>query len=766
MTVDAGELERNLGFLEAMTLGGGTMIGAGIFILPGLAAEGAGPASAISFTIAGFVALLAALSLAELATGMPIAGGSYHYVNRALGGLFGSVVGWGMWTGLMFASAFYMIGFGQYIVVPLPFLDGRALIVLLGVVGLGLITGINFYGTDESSGAQNIMIGAELVVVLIYVGLGVFFIEPGNLEEFAPTGASGIVGTTGTVFVTYLGFEIIATVAGEIERPGKLIPLSMVLSVVSVTLLYAAIMLISTGVVPYRELGGSLVPVSDVAAITMFGTAGVAAVTVAAAIAAISSSNSSVLAASRVIFAMGRDGLMSDRLNVTHSRFSTPHRAIMATGGVTGLLVLAGLRVQEIVALLAQVASFSFLVTYGLVHVAVVVFRRADPDEYDPDFEIPWPLYPAVPALGVIMTGVVISQMESEVRLVGTGVVLLGVVWYFAYARGRGMEEGLTDEAFGGLVRATRSKLPGTTPATRSGEPYRVVVGVANPETQRGLLRLAAATARAHEDEGVPELVAVNVIEAERDPDRNVASDRLDSQRALLETTRELAAEMDVRLRTSAIVAADAGKALVDVIREENADQALVGWRGRRENDERVFGTTLDTVVTQAPCDVSLVTIEDDAIGTPVALAGSGPHAPVAARRAADFATVSDSVAILLNVQQRTEDDETNRVKRGRATIQSVAERGGLDDEEYESVVIVAADVESAMMQAVREYDTVCVGLSEKSDLSRAMFGSLAERISQETPGNVGIVRSAGAIDHPADRTDPLPETGSRQNSK
>jgi nucleotide-binding universal stress UspA family protein len=428
--------------------------------------------------------------------------------------------------------------------------------------------------------------------------------------------------------------------------------------------------------------------------------------------------------------------------------------------------VLAGLRVQEIVELLAQVASFSFLVTYGLVHVAVVVFRRADPDEYDPDFEIPWPLYPAVPALGVIMTGVVISQMESEVRLVGTGVVLLGVVWYFAYARGRGMEEGLTDEAFGGLVRATRSKLPGTTPATRSGEPYRVVVGVANPETQRGLLRLAAATARAHEDEGVPELVAVNVIEAERDPDRNVASDRLDSQRALLETTRELAAEMDVRLRTSAIVAADAGKALVDVIREENADQALVGWRGRRENDERVFGTTLDTVVTQAPCDVSLVTIEDDAIGTPVALAGSGPHAPVAARRAADFATVSDSVAILLNVQQRTEDDETNRVKRGRATIQSVAERGGLDDEEYESVVIVAADVESAMMQAVREYDTVCVGLSEKSDLSRAMFGSLAERISQETPGNVGIVRSAGAIDHPADRTDPLPETGSRQNSK
>jgi amino acid transporter/nucleotide-binding universal stress UspA family protein len=756
MTVDAGELERNLGFLEAMTLGGGTMIGAGIFILPGLAAEGAGPASAISFVIAGFVALLAALSLAELATGMPVAGGSYHYVNRALGGLFGSIVGWGMWTGLMFASAFYMIGFGQYIVAPLPFLDGRALIVLLGLVGLGLITAINFYGTEESSGAQNIMIGAELVVVLIYVALGVFFIEPGNLENFAPTGVSGVVATTGTVFVTYLGFEIIATVAGEIKQPGKLIPLTMVLSVVSVTLLYAAIMIISTGVVPYAELGGSLVPVSDVAAITMFGTAGVAAVTVAAAVAAISSSNSSILAASRVIFAMGRDGLMSDRLNVTHSRFSTPHRAIMATGAVTGLLILVGLRIQEIVALLAQVASFSFLVTYGLVHIAVVVFRRADPEEYDPAFEMPRLLYPVVPALGVVMTGIVISQMEPPVIVVGTGVVALGIVWYVTYARDRGVEEGLFDEAFGSLIQNITTRLPGSRPTALSGEPYRVVVGVANPETQRGLLRLAAATARARGEDETGKLIAVNVIEAESGPDRNVASDRLESQRALLGATRELATEMDIALRTSAVVAEDAGETLVDVIREENADQALVGWQGQPEQEKRVFGSTLDTVIAQAPCNVSLVKIEDDTIGTPVALAGSGPHAPVAARRAADFATVSNSTAVLLNVQQRTADEQPNQVKQGQETIRSVADRGGLETEEYESAVVVATDVESAIAQAVQEYDTVCVGLSEREDLSRAMFGSLAERISREVAGNVAIVRSGEAVNHPATEPEKL----------
>jgi len=749
MSVDAGELERNLGFLEAMTLGGGTMIGAGIFILPGLAAEGAGPASSVSFVVAGFVALLAALSLSELATGMPIAGGSYHYVNRALGGLFGSVVGWGMWTGLTFASAFYMIGFGQYIVFPLDVLDGRALVILLGLVGLLLITGINFYGTEESGGAQNIMIGAEVLVVLAYVGFSVFFVDPGNLEEFAPKGATGVLATTGTVFVTYLGFEIIATVAGEIKEPGRLIPLTMILSVVSVTILYAVIMIVSTGVVPYQELGESFVPVSDVAAITMFGGIGVAAVTVAAAIAAISSSNSSVLAASRVIFAMGRDGLVSDRLNVTHDGFGTPHRAILATGGLTALLVLAGLEVAAIVELLAQVASFNFLVTYALVHVAVVAFRRADPDDYDPAFGMDR-TYPWVPALGVVMTVVVVSQMRPAVIAIGTGIVAFGVVWYLGYARDRSVEDGLAGEAFGGLLPVPLGgrSTGGATPETPA--PYRVVVPVANPETQRGLLRLAAATARAHADEGPPELVAVNVVEADPSPDVNVADERLEAQRRLLESAGAIADEIGVALRTRSLVRSDVGEAVLEAVANIDADQVLMGWGGTlaRGRDRYVFGSTLDPVVKRAPSDVSVVEIERESVGTPVALAGPGPHSPVAAQRAVDFATVDDATPVLLNVQPPVEDGaDVDPVERGEAAIAWVAERAGLDPEQYDSRVVVDADVEAAILDTTGEYDTVCAGLSEKSDASRILFGSITERIGRESTGNVGIVRGAEPVD-------------------
>ena len=749
MTADS-ELERNLGFVEAMTLGGGTMIGAGIFILPGLAAEGAGPASSVSFVLAGAVALLAALSLSELATGMPIAGGSYHYVNRALGGLFGSVVGWGMWTGLMFASAFYMIGFGQYVVVPIPFLDGRALIVLIGAIGLLGITGLNYYGTDESSGAQNLMIGAELVVVLAYVAAGVFFVEPGNLAEFAPTGATGVVATTGTVFVTYLGFEIIATVAGEIKDPGRLIPTTMVLSVVSVTALYAVIMLVSTGVVPYQQLGGSLVPVSDVARITLGGAAGVVAVTVAAAVAAISSSNSSILAASRVIYAMGRDGLMDDRLNVTHDRFATPHRAIVATGGVTAVLVLLGLRVAEIVALLAQVASFSFLVTYGLIHVALVVFRRVDPAVYDPDFRIPSVGYPAVPILGVAATVLVISQMRPTVILVGTGIVALGVVWYAVYARDRTVEDGLAGEAIaeafepGGSVReAVRAALGESTQPEPDTAPYRVVVPVANPTTQRRLLRLAAATARAHADDGSPELVAVNVTGTASSPDRNVASDRLTGERDLLTNAERIAAEMGIDLDARSVIAAEPGEAIVEVIEETNAAQAVLGWQGSTDDGDRVFGSTLDAVVERAPCDVSLVELDTE-IGRPVALAGPGPHAPVAAQRAVDFATVDDTTATLLHVHPETDDEDATEA--GRRAVEWVAQQADLDPTEYETAVVVGDDVPSAVADAVDAYDTVCVGLSERETDDRIRVGSIARRTSRDASGNVTVVRRAGTI--------------------
>ncbi|MFP4529732.1 MAG: amino acid permease [Halodesulfurarchaeum sp.] len=725
MTVEEGGLERTLGFLEAMTLGGGTMIGAGIFILPGIAARNAGPASSVSYVIAGFVALLAALSLSELATGMPIAGGSYHYVNRALGGLFGAIVGWGMWTGLMFASAFYMVGFGQYIVGPIPGLDGRQVVIGLGLVGLALLVGVNYYGTDESSALQNVMIGTETAIVVIFVVVGLFFIDGANLEPFAPTGPTGVIATTGIVFVSFLGFEIIATVAGEIKNPSRIIPLSMILSVVSVTLLYVLVMLVSTGVVPIDVLGESQIPVSDVAAVSM-GTVGVIGISFAAIIAAISSSNSSILAASRVIYAMGRDGLMSDWFNESHDRFYTPHRAILATGGVTALLIGIGLQVESIIALLAEAASFSFLVAYLLVHVSLVVFRQADPDEYDPTFELPGLLYPLVPVLGVLFTVVVLSQMATVIVLIGSGIIALGVGWYLVYARTRTVGSGLLREV---ITRA---------PA----EPYRVVVPISNPDTQQGLLRLAAATAHANEEQGVPELVAVNVLEGPADASNlNIEADRLEHQGDLLQSAHAIAEEQDVRLRTRAIVAPAVSAALLDVIGDEDPDQVLIGWDGTVGGAKYTFGQTIDLVIERAPCAVSLVKLETDSVGIPVAPVAPGENAPVVARRAFEFASAAGTVPTLLYATVPDTGPGADLHDHGREVLADIAASAGLGPDEYDAEVLVSEDVETAVGEAIEAYETVVIGLSHRTDGTGIQYGAFTEQIAQNATGNVVLVR-------------------------
>ncbi len=585
------------------------------------------------------------------------------------------------------------------------------------------------------------MIGIETLIILVYLAFGVFFVDTGNLDPFAPTGPSGIVATTGIVFITFLGFEIIATVAEEIRDPGRLIPLTMVLSVVSVTILYVIVMIVSTGVIHWQALGGSLVPVSDVAAVSM-GSAGVFAIVFAAAIAAISSSNSSILSAARVVFAMGRDGVMSNKLNVTHRRFRTPHRAVVATGGVTALLIITGLRIDAIIGLLAEVASFSFLISYALVHVAVVVVRRADPENYDPAFEMPGVLYPVVPILGVVLSFVVISQMAPVVIYIGVGIIALSVLWYLGYVRGRVEDETLVGDAIVGRRDGRGER----------ADAYTVVVPIANPATQKELLRLAAASARTHTEVEQPEIIALNVIQVPSqtalEQNLRFEEERVERQRELFISAQEAAGGLGVNLRTRAIVGRSVGRSILTVVEDEDADQVLLGWHGQRRKRDFVFGSTVDPIIRDAPCEVTVVNRKREAIGDPVALAGPGPHAPVAARRAFEYARIQGLIPTLLNIQPPAdgrdvgEDGAVDPLERGEAAIEAVAERAGLEPDSYDARVIVADDIESAILDDLSGDDLVCVGVSEQQAVSRILWGSLADRVVQDATGNVALVRS------------------------
>ncbi|WP_231186722.1 amino acid permease [Haladaptatus sp. DYF46] len=733
--MDEQELARDLGFLEAYTIGLGTMIGAGIFVLPSIAAEAAGPASMISFILGGVVSLLAALSLSELATGMPKAGGSYYYVNRALGSFFGSIVGWGMWAGLMFASAFYMLGFGQYLTYFIPM--GSTGVAIAALIMSAILTGVNYYGVKETGALQNVIVIALIGLIIVFVAFGVLHVD--TLGEFNPNGWGAVVATIGTVYVTFIGFEVIATSAEEIKNPSRNLPLSMIAAVVTPTLLYVLVMFVSTGTLDIDALASSRIPVADVAQ-QILGTVGAITMVVGAVLATVSSANASILSAARVNFAMGRDKILSNWLNEVHNRFRTPYRAIIATGAIILLLITVGVGIGT----LAEVASFAYLVTYSLVHIAVIVMRRADPADYDPAFEIPdrFFLFPLVPILGFLACVWVLVQMRPLVQLLGLGIVGVGILWYFGYARDRAVREGLLGEAIA----------PTPTLSADGQGRYRVVVPVANPETERELLRLAAASAHAHDDEQA-ELIAVNVIEVPQQTslsqDLEFEQERVQKQQYLLDEARDIANDLDVGLRTRAIVGRNVGDVVLDVIEEENADHVLLGWKGSRSTREHILGSNIDPIIERAPCEATLVKLKADQthdnIEDIVVLAGEGPLAPVAARRAGEFvaATQGNARLTLLNVQRESDEAEQDPTERGEAVIEDVAEAAGIEFMDYDSCVIVADDIETTILDVVGEYDTICVGATRSGTVSQALFGSLPETIGEHASGTVAMVRGS-----------------------
>jgi len=433
---DDTELERTIGLVGGLAIGIGTMIGAGIFVFPGIAAGEAGPAAALSFAIGGVVALLVALPASELATAMPRSGGGYYFISRGLGSVYGAVVGISLWLGLVFASAFCLVGLVEYagaamaeIGITLP--GGSS--VVLGVVFGAILTVFSATGTENAAKLQNFIVGFLLLILSIFLtygsldAVGVF--GSGTVPEtFAPEGQFAILTTAALVFTSYLGFAQIATVAGEIKSPDRNLPLAMVGSVIVVTVFYVATIFVATSTLGSDALEGfgetAMVEVGR----EFFGTGGAVAILLAGLLATLSSANASILSSSRAIYALSKDALLPARASEINLRYGTPHIALALAGGPIVVLTATGQ-----VELLAEVASFLHLVMYGLICIALIVLRRNPPDWYDPDYRMPG--YPVLPVVGAVASFGLIVFMQQWSIIVGTIIMLLAVVWHRYYAR-------------------------------------------------------------------------------------------------------------------------------------------------------------------------------------------------------------------------------------------------------------------------------------------------------------------------------------------
>ncbi|GAA5522516.1 amino acid permease [Aliifodinibius salicampi] len=717
------ELARDLGFLEAYTIGVGTMIGAGIFVLPGIVANNAGPAGMISFAIGGVVSLLTALSLSELATGMPKAGGSYYYVNRAMGSFFGSIVGWSMWAGLMFATAFYMLGFGQY----LTFFYGNIPVAWSALGMAFLLIGVNYRGVKEAGALQNLIVILLIGFILVFLSFGVFNIDWSVFRPFNPNGWGAVASTAATVYVSFIGFEVIATSAEEIKDPGRNLPLSMIASVLTPMIFYVLVMLVSTGVLPVAELAGSNIPVADVAS-EYLGTIGAFMMVVGALLATVSSANASILSAARVNFAMGRDKILTSWLNKIHDKFRTPFRAILITGIVILLLIGIGVGIET----LADVASFLYLITYALVHIAVIVMRRAEPEDYNPDFKLSSWAYPTIPLLGSVSCLVIVAQMRPLVMIIGGGIIVLGVLWYFGYAASRAIKPSLVGDAI-----AARDRTPAP------NERYRIVIPVANPETEQHLIQIGGAIGTNY---GEAEIVAVSVLEVPRQTSLEQGiqyeDERVQRQQKLLTNARSTAEKAGLGLRTRSIVGHSVSSAVLNVIKEERAQHLVLGWSGKRKPYQHILGSNIDNIVKNASCEITLVKAGNKAIKEIVVLVGTGPNTALAVKRGRQLSSNNkDTTLTLLTVQSPQTEGAVDPEKEGKGLVTSVAHEVGLDSENYSAEVVVSDDVRESLLQAVKSYDTICIGATRSTAVRQALFGSIPEEIGEKAEGTVIITR-------------------------
>jgi amino acid transporter/nucleotide-binding universal stress UspA family protein len=726
---EAHNLVRELGLTEGIAIGLGTMVGAGIFVLSALAAERAGPASTISYVIAGSVCLLIALVISELATGMPRAGGSYTFITEALGPLAGSIVGPGNWLGLTFAGGFYLLACGDYLamVVPVP---AQAASLAVGL----LFTWLNFRGAKLTGSVQNVVVVLLLVILGAFVGFGIFGVDPTLYRPFAPAGWSAVVGTIGLIIVSFTGFEKISTISEEMKRPGRNLPLAIVGSVIIATVLYAMILVVLTGIFPRAGIAQREAPLVEAAG-HMVGPVGTVLMLAAGILATLSSANAAIMASSRINYGMGRDGVLPGWFSHIHPDLNTPSHAILVTGGLSILLSLTG-RAEA----LAEISSALFMVSYAMLCLSVIVMRRSRPSWYRPAFRVP--LYPIVPAAGGLLCLAVMLTMAPESRMAGLGLVAASLIWYFAWVRRKATVIG----QFGPLwerERPLEGVIEAAQEATRP-EKHEIMIPLLPNTEARPLMHLAAALAQA-DDRRV--IIALKVIVIPPQTPLESVEARLSRPESIqkgspLAQLAQQGADLGVPVRLLHRAAhAEASGVLGVAEARSTVELILLDWRSPLSAGH-IYGSPGKTILQEAHCHVAVLRERNlKEVHRVLVPAGGGPHARLGLRLAAQIAGSDDAELTILRIVRPSE--ELNREAEERACDHLANEVLESCDARVRTKVVVHQAIVQGILEEAQQggYDLLVIGASNEWGIKSLLVGAVPDAVADQAPCSVLMVR-------------------------
>lgn len=434
------QLKQTLGAFDLMLLGVGAIVGTGIFILPGtVAATHSGPAIIFSFIIAAIVCALAGMCYSEFASSVPVTGSAYTYAYIVFGELVAWLVGWALVLEYGLAVAAVATGWSSYfsallqgfnIIIPKaisgPFNPAEGTYVNLPAIAVVLaIAFLLTRGIQESAKFNKIMVFVKVGVILLFIGVGIFYVEPANWQPFAPFGVNGVLSGAALVFFAYLGFDAVSSAAEEVKNPQRNLPIGIIGSLLICTLLYVAVSLVLTGIVSYTNLNVSD-PVSfAMQLVNQDWAAGV--ISLGAVIGMVTVILVMLYGGTRLLYAFGRDGLLPKAMYELDEKYKTPVKntwifsiLIAFCAGFTPLSKLA------------ELVNMGTLIAFTIVSIGILYLRK---DKNIPTSGFKVPFFPILPICSFLLCLFLMTQLSIHTWIACGVWFLIGLLVYFAYGR-------------------------------------------------------------------------------------------------------------------------------------------------------------------------------------------------------------------------------------------------------------------------------------------------------------------------------------------
>jgi len=735
-------LLRSLGCFDATMIGVGAMIGAGIFVLTGMAAGEAGPASILAFALNGLVTMFTAATYAELSSKIPEAGGGYSFVKKAFPGLFGFLSGWMLWFAYIVACGLYALGFAGYLweVVEryapalatglLGFAGTQVVVLAFMALILGFFVWLNMRGTGVTGTTESVITLAKIAVLLLFVVFGVKAVlgapaeAAANFNPFFPKGFGGVLVAMGLTFIAFEGYDLIATVAEEVKDPTKNIPRATYISVAVSVSIYLMILFVcmaavkAPGLSSWEFLGKYQETAIVMAAENFMPGVGVMVIVIGGLLSTMSALNATVLASSRVAFTLGRDGWLPAAMARIHPKRRTPYIAILATGVVV-LVMGFSLPIQVV----GSAASLLFLLVFAAVNLSLLRIRNMYPELAEEGYRAPF--FPWLPILGILSNiSLAIYQFNYDPKAwyVALGWIAAGTVLYQFYLKDKAAES------------APRIAVPAVHPPPPVAD-FRILIPLSNPDNVPRLLRLAIPIAKRRGGD----VIVTNIITVPGQLPLREGMEYVDTRsRPLFELAEKVSAELGYPIFRDLRIAHKVENGILSAAEEYAVDQVLMGWKGFSTKKERIFGEATDRLLHALRADVAVVRFRKDPPYERILLpTAGGPHAEFAAELIEPMVQDADAKVTSCFIIPRKADAAA--VARARKWMERTTRHARLG--ELEKVVVRSSSVVSGIVSEGRGHDLIVLGASNRRLFSYLLFGEIPESVAEIAEPTVMLVR-------------------------